>query len=161
MTHWVKREINAWMAVLVFAIFYSLGPVFIGDYLGTIEGDLSPVVTTLIIDGRPERVAPDQASLGVMDSSPASNIDAHATKLRNCRFVRIEFFFGKRSGDSVPVHAEFLDPPKINRPGVLSWHDLIVGIPPALLDQVYGDVLHRCHAGWMTRTQFFTGKDAK
>ena len=161
MTLWVKRELSAWVAVLIFAVVYSLGPVFLADYLGGIEGQIDPVVTQMQIDGTPERIAPDQSGMGVTDSTPSSNVDAHATKRRSCRFVQIEFFFGSRQGDAVPIPAYFLDRPAMRGPGLLVWHDLIIGVPPSMLAQVFGDVLHRCHGGWLTRTQFYTGEDAR
>jgi len=117
-------------------------------YMPVIEGLYWPVVTEIVITGRTVYPPPGHRY----------RYSGTAEKLRDCRYVSIEWYFGARGGDRVPVTVFFSDPPAVNKPGTLTWTGLIVSMEPENLEEnSHADVIHRCPGRWWeTRSRFFT-----
>ena len=159
----VAKYLPSWGAtVVMLAIMWA--SILGAPVAGFIEGRMYPVMTPLTIDGTPEAFIADSSQLGTDTPQRWSNIDAHATQLRACTYIRIDWFFGHRFGNRVPIHGEFLDIPSsetIGQPGPKVWKNLIVGIDPTRINETFANLVHRCHIGWDTVTPFWTGKDAE
>lgn len=79
-----------------------------------------------------------------------------ASKLRDCAFIRLEWFMGSRGGPYVGVPAEFLDAPQLRSKGEMHWDEIAVSLSP---DNVgtnsYAYVYHDCGWPWEVRSLFY------
>ena len=130
----------------------GLTSVFVYELGGEVEGRIWPVMGQLELS-EPEAYPPP---------SYRTRWKGRATKLRNCNFVRLEWYLGPRHGRHVEVEVEFTDPPEIRMAGELHWDGIVISlVPEATLRNSHADVLHRCPGRpWLTRTPFFTSRVA-
>lgn len=124
-------------------------PLYLVLYLYTQEGSYFPVV--------------DNVRLTSVTDTNAGNtiISGSFTKLRNCRFLGIRWFYGKEDA-SVLVPSEFHSPPKIRTTGEQEFSNLEVELDShEVLTNSYAYVYHECRPYWLlgeslpTRTLFF------
>lgn len=82
---------------------------------------------------------------------------ARAQKLRDCEFVRIEWFLGQRAGGRVLISAEFLDAPQIRPLGIIELDRLVIALDQdAVLSNSHADVIHKCPwRPWQTRSPLY------
>ena len=120
-------------------------------FMPTIEGRIAPVVTVAELS--------NPRAFGT--SAPRYRFDATARKMRDCQFIRIEWYFGERGGTRVEVRSTFIDPPQIRGVGEMSWTGLVINAQPlTVLENTNADVIHQCPGRWwQTRTPFFNAKD--
>lgn len=146
-----------WAAILL--VTFAVASTWGLPAVGRLEGYFAPVMGDLALsDPRP---VPPPAFRNIWSGE--------AQKLRDCDFVRLEWFQGPRYGRKVQVATGFTDAPEIRPPGASIWHGLII-----LLDQFqvrensHADVLHRCPLlefqgvrimrPWLTRSAFYDGE---
>ena len=121
--------------------------VFLQSVGGEIEGRVFPVMGPLTVFEPIEMPQPTYRT----------RWRGQAKKLRNCDFVRVEWFLGPRDGRRVQVQFEFTDRPQVRPAGPLEWSGLVVALdPPAARSNSHADVLHQCDfRPWLTRTPFY------
>ena len=90
----------------IFVIFGSLALL----PWGAIEGRWLPVMGNLAISDPRPYPPPDYRT----------KWNGTAVKLRNCEWLRTEWYLGDRNGGRVRVNFEHLDPPQVRTPGQLS-----------------------------------------
>lgn len=113
----------------------------------SIEGRLFPVVSPIEVHSPVPHVPP----------AYQYKWKGRAEKLRNCEFIQVEWYLGRRAGGRVRVSAEFLDPPQVRPAGVLEWERLVIALEQgAVISNSHADVIHKCPMRpWNTRTPFY------
>ena len=138
--------ITGWPFTLIAASAVGL-LTFAPDWLGGIDGRYRPVVTPAILTS-PKPMPP-----------PAFRYTwgATSTKLRDCNYIRVEWFLGTPNGRSELVSSEFLGPPEIRGVGQLQWDKLAISLyPDDVLRGSFAYVFHKCpFTPWETRTLFY------
>lgn len=117
------------------------------DIPGDIEGGLFPVV------------GPASLEL-VREVDGVTLYAAEAEKLRDCEWVRTEWFLGDIDGRAAQADMRHLDPPEVRTPGALSWDAIEVDLTDRQVRRnSYAYVYHKCHGDWLweTRSLFFLG----
>lgn len=136
----MRRIDIAAVGVIFLGIFYVATDLFWEQ----VEGAVFPVV------------APAEITEVERSGEFYSTIYGTSERLRECRFVSIEFTFG-RGGAGVPY--EFLERPK-NRPsGEFEFGPWRIGLPPSdIRRSLHSVVTHQCPwRWWKTRTVFYEG----
>ena len=140
------------MSQFLIGTLLGLASFFVYEFGGQIEGRLFPVMGTLEIHD------PEEA-----DDRSVTKWKGHAEKLRNCNFVRLEWYLGPRNGRHVIVDREaaFTDKPQIRSTGRLHWEGILVHLSPkATRENSFADVIHRCPwRPWEVRTRFYTSSN--
>lgn len=114
-----------------------------------IEGKFFPVTGRLVIENT------------YLVSSLEGNrtrVVGHVEKYRDCDRISLQWFIGKRSGQSAEVFAEFRTPPTKKKTGYLHFDHILVGIDPLDLNRLsFANITHDCHSGWLwnTVTEFY------
>ncbi len=119
-----------------------------GDKL---EGVLFPVMSPLILKG-------------LIEGQEGGNVtiwSGSSFKLRECNYVRTEWFLGPRGGRKVQTDIHYTDKPEVRRKGEHVWSGIVV-----VLDEIsvrvnsHADVIHKCpYRIWETRTPWYTSGD--
>ena len=80
-----------------------------------------------------------------------------AQKLRDCEFVALDWYLGKRGGGRVGIAAKFLDAPQVRRTGLIQFERIVIALEKdALISNSHADVIHKCPwRPWQTRTPFY------
>ena len=113
---------------------------------GDIEGRFFPVMGDLTIGNPVPFPPPDYRS----------KWEGDAQKLRNCSWVRTEWYLGDRGGNRVRVNFEYTDPPKLRETGNLHWNGMLISLDIGSVQSAsHSDVIHKCHGLWETRTPWF------
>lgn len=81
-------------------------------------------------------------------------------KLRECKFIGIEWFQGFRSGRAVRIELKFLEKNKIRSPGVSTFGPWEIRTEGKPLRKTYADVFHQCYfvgleLPWRTITHLY------
>lgn len=120
---------------------------------GVVEGKFWPVMGPLSISD------PVEYSDGVWKWQGV------AEKRRDCTFVRVEWFIGRRDGRKALVAHEvkFTDPPQARGAGVIHWAGILVPLPPdAAKTDSHANAIHKClDWGWEVVTPFYDPPEAK
>lgn len=118
------------------------------DTAAKLQGTIAPVVTTFQIDHIEPTV--------IGGEIPASRLSGTAVKLRDCTYTDVQWYLTDDTGRRTPVKAFFLEPPRVNAPGVIRWEALIVGVIPEAIPQTNAVVRHDC-SNWPVISQYFDG----
>lgn len=134
-------------------------------FLALIMAALAPAVLRGIkaVETRVFPVVPFPAEItkSVRVSPSEINIWGTSKRIRNCNFVRIEWFIGERGGRSVAIDVRFLEKPKIRGDGTFSFGAWALHLGASrLLTDTFADVLHQCRflgfdLPWRTRSKFY------
>jgi hypothetical protein len=116
-------------------------------WAGVVEGRLFPVMGPLTVYD-PQPLPPPSYQFVWK---------GYADKLRDCRYIRTEWFLGKRGGQHVGVNMGYTDPPTVRLSGRLHWDGIRIALSPdEVLGNSYAMVYHRCPGRWWdTATVFY------
>jgi len=132
--------------VVVFLLGTSMFQ-FLEGPIGRLEGEIYPVVNpSLTITAYEERL------------DGTIRLSGFAPKVRDCGYVNdsLEWYFGTPDRH-VGVTSYFEDQPSINRPGVLSWEAIIVGLSEERIkSNSFATVKHDCGWPWLTVSTFYS-----
>lgn len=131
-------------ALSLIACLWATGP-----QIGALEGQYWPVTTEAVLVSGAADPPPDHRSIW----------EHTATKLRECNWVRTQWYVGPRDA-GVPVRTEYSGPPNVNAVGDLHWDDLrIWAFAEDVQTYSYAYVYHQCpHRWYETRTLFYVGE---
>lgn len=116
---------------------------FLNTQAGRLEGYLFPVVTPAALTA----ITPEGETF--------SRIAGHAERLRDCAFVRLEWYFGTFRNNSLVV-VTFEEGARRRPIGEMPFGPWLVQLTPdQLTRRSHAVVFHRCHALWLTETEFF------
>lgn len=141
----IKAVSGTVSAIAVILLLYGIGP--------TIETSYFPVVDRLNLLSV-EEVVGDRA-----------RIFAEFNKLRDCEFIGIAWYKGKRDGNFERVPVTLMRMPGDNssptRPlGLQRSGPWVIGMTPDdLRNNSFADLFHKCHPFWTTRTEFYTSAE--
>jgi hypothetical protein len=135
-------KLFGWTSTAVVTIGF-LAAWFLSLYAGKIEGALFPVVVDTKIESA-NRI-----------SSLNTRVYGSAKKLRECSFVRIDWFLGTPDlGTYVPV--TFEEQSKVRPAEGFQFGPWVLRMSPEeVKDFSYAIVYHRCHPLWLTETRFY------
>lgn len=120
---------------------------FTDDVLSAVEERVAPVVANAEISS----IVPDGDG-GVV-------ITGRATKLRNCGLEEIEWYKLDPAGRRTRVEARRVSTSGPKPAGKLAFGPWEVKLPPdTLLKSSEAFLVHRCHAGWDTRSKIWEAK---
>lgn len=126
----------ALLGMLVWPFLSVIGP--------RLEGRALPVVSDAVI----ERYEPD--------GEVWSLVYGKAKKLRDCKFIRLDWSYGFESGRSVIVPVTFLESPKARGGGWFEFGPWRVELDPEKIDsKSFAYTVHRCHPFWLTESKFW------
>lgn len=163
MVHFIRRAYwsaldKAMGVVMMLALFIYM----FGGTIGAVEGALHPVVTEAILLKNVHTPPPRYRY----------QWEAKSTKLRDCTFVSIDWWLGKRGLQSTQVTAFFLDAPLYRPKGGVHWNQLVIDLDPRqVIDGSYAYVYHRCPLisipkldirimePWLVRSLFYNSWD--
>lgn len=79
-----------------------------------------------------------------------------AEKLRECTFLKLEWYYGKPDSAHVLVPVKFLEGNKIREGGLFDFGpwEISLGVDQ-IKNQTFAIVYHRCHPFWVSETKFF------
>lgn len=116
-------------------------------WIGKIEGQLMPVMADTVIEySHGERPFHYRGS---------------SRKIRDCEWIRTEWYLGQYGDKSVMVQMKHNDPPKIRGMGEHTWDDIEISLPPKVVESSsYAIVTHDCWNGalWLTKSVFYSSK---
>lgn len=127
-------------------VFIAIGvSVAVDRYAPLWEGNIAPVVSTAEITNV-EIVTP-----------MLTRIWLKSTKLRDCRYEDIEWWYGDQPpGGAIRIAVYFEGAPATRPKGEMLLGPWLVSMPAeALVSNSFAYVTHRCHVLWNTRTLFF------
>ncbi|MGR3484701.1 MAG: hypothetical protein ACU0BF_05100 [Paracoccaceae bacterium] len=106
------------------------------------------------------RFFPVTGRLSLSDPRPqgtSSVWSARVEKLRDCTFLRIEWYLGRRDGRRVRVGVTIHDAPQIRLPGVIDLDAIEIALPVEMVaTRSFANVVHRCVGRpWLTRTALY------
>lgn len=105
--------------------------------LPAVEGRIAPVV------------GPAKVTAVLHEDGGWTYFSMEGTKLRDCRWVRTQWFFGQRDGNHVPVPFEHLGRPVLRETGAQVWtRSRIQASPSDLREHSFADVVHVCPGWW-------------
>ena len=135
------------MFKLTIGLLTAIAALIIHNVGGIIEGRIAPVTSALEISAPTPYPPP----------SYRTKWRGKAKKLRNCRFVRLEWYLGPRNGNHVQVQIEVTDEPRIRETGEIEWEGIVVSLPPdEVLQNSHADFVHSCpYRPWLVRTRVF------
>ncbi len=89
-----------------------------------------------------------------------TKIYGHAVRRRNCDFVELKWFYGKRGERAVSVKHRFSGPPKIRNTGVMEFGPWTLSLAPDLVEHSYADAYHQCKVfgiplPWLSKSRFY------
>lgn len=145
------RKTIQFLATLWFTVVVAIGvSVFVDRYAPTIEGNYFPVVSTASITNI-ESVSPT-----------LTRVWLRSTKLRDCRYEEIEWWYGERPpGVANRITVVFEEPPQQRDTGDMVLGPWLVALPAeTLMSNSFAYVTHNCHVLWDTRSLFFVGGDS-
>lgn len=109
-----------------------------------IEGKLYPVV-----------VSTELTQVRPIDETN-SMIYGAARKVRDCSYIRIEWYYGDPNGRHVLVPLDILEPSKIRGDGQFSFGPWQLNLGKDLVrEETFALVYHDCHPFWPTVSQFW------
>lgn len=92
----------------------------------------------------------------VGDDENHTTINGVATKIRDCTYLKMEWFYGDEDGRSVLVPLKILEGSKIREDGQFGFGPWRLDLEESLVrDQSFALVYHRCHPMWDTITEFW------
>ena len=134
----------------VIGVLCSLFILVFSENVGHVEGKLFPVVSELTVyDFEP-----------LPPPAYRHKFKGHADKLRDCNWVRTEWYLGKRGSLRVPVVFDYGEKPRLNQVGRIFWGDMRISLDPfEVLNNSHADVIHDCGWPWLTRTPFYDSEE--
>lgn len=99
-------------------------------------------------------------SEAVQTGSYETNIYGSAVRRRDCTFISLKWYYGKRGERAVSVTHKFLGPPKIRPQGIMEFGPWSLRLPPELITQSYADAYHQCSFlgipfPWISKSGFY------
>lgn len=147
----ISRFFHSWWVFLVSAIWIVavVAANDLRDLGGRLEGRFFPVIDRYEIS-QPRAYPPPSYRYAWK---------ASAFKVRECKYLGIEWFLGARDDNAVPVDVFYLDAPELREEGLHTWTGLVIELNPVqVVGRSYGDVLHDCpFTPWVVRTPIYTG----
>ena len=139
---YVVSKIFGWASTVAVTLAFLL-IWLLSLYAGKVEGALFPVVVDTKITSA-DRI-----------SSLNTRVTGSATKLRECSFVRIEWFLGTpKLSAYIPV--VFEERSKVRTAEAFQFGPWILRMSPEeVRDFSYAIVYHKCHPLWLTETRFY------
>ena len=133
--------------VFTMATLGGMFAILVAQNAGVIEGRIHPVMGPLEIHSPQPFPPPDYRT----------KWQGSAEKLRDCRFVRLEWFLGPRGDNRVMIPVEFTDKPEVRGQGILTWAGIVTGLEAdRVRSNSHADVIHKCpNRPWETRTPFY------
>lgn len=126
----------ALLGMLVWPLLSSIGP--------RLEGWAIPVVA----DTHIERYEPSGEVWSLIYGS--------TRKIRDCKFIRLDWSYGDESGASVIVPVTFLEGPRVRSGGWFDFGPWRVELEPDKIDgSSFAYAVHRCHPLWLTESKFW------
>lgn len=97
---------------------------------------------------------------GIQTGENEVNIYGHAVRRRDCVFLELKWYYGKRGERAVSIRHVFHGPPKVRPKGVMEFGPWTLKISPSLLPDTYADAYHQCKIfgiplPWISRSRFF------
>lgn len=124
------------LGLVIWPVLSTVGP--------KIEGRLNPVVVSTELT----RIIPE--------SENTSKIYGTATKLRECSYLKTEWYYGKPGEQSVLVPVTINEPAKIRYDGKFAFGPWVLELShDHVRDESYALVYHQCHILWPTITRFW------
>lgn len=121
---------------------------FVPFLVTSVEPKVKPVITPLQITSV-EKIGPN-----------TTRIKGNATRLRNCDFIQLNWYLGRRGGQVAKVRVAFEDKPQIRDEGHTEWEGIIVGLlPDQIINNSHANVVYRCWGplGPKTNQPFYDG----
>jgi hypothetical protein len=82
-----------------------------------------------------------------------SIVSFSAVKLRDCDWIKTEWFYGDPEGAHVPVEMAHLEPPAIRGEGEHLWENTRVGLSKELIEESSFVIsTHECNPYWKTKS---------
>lgn len=99
----------------------------------------------------------------ITETEDGVRIAGHAVKLRECSFVELHWYLGRKDGLKVPVSVSFEDPPQLRLTGETHWSGILVGLSAdQVVNNSHAIVEHSCHGPLVKNifTDWYTGDGA-
>lgn len=122
--------------LLIWPMIVTIGP--------KLEGKLRPVV-----------VSTELTQVRPIDDTH-SMIYGTSRKVRNCAFLRMEWYFGDPNGEHVLVPLEIMEPATIRGDGEFRFGPWRLNLDKDfIMKETFALVYHKCHPFWTTITPFW------
>lgn len=130
------------LLLTVLNLFFLSTSIF-GKFMGSyVDYHLNPVMI-------PEELI----SIERIEGSSYSSVSFSATKIRDCPWVRTEWFYGNPEGNYVKVNMSHKEKPEIRELGLHVWDNTHVYLDPNdIRKDSFSISTHRCHIFWETKS---------
>lgn len=129
-----------------FALFGMLLWPIISTFAPQIEGRLFPVVVSTELT----------KVIKLPEDETHSLVYGQSRKVRDCSFIKMDWYYGSPEGKSVLVPLEVMERSKIRDEGRFSFGPWHLALSKELVNSSsFALVTHRCHPFWETQTTFW------
>lgn len=127
-----------------FALFGMLLWPIISSFAPQIEGKLFPVVVST------------ELTKVIVDDETHSLIYGDSRKVRECTYIKMDWYYGSPEGKSVLVPLHIMERSRIREEGFFSFGPWQLNLSKDLVrNSSFAIVTHRCHPFWNTQTTFW------